>query len=357
MERTSREIARHAQQLAREVGARAVVVYADAMTGDDEVSRLVRAVDFPAVLVTRSRAEAPPPGCGSAVWVRVPDVQMTRSGQIRTALLVCLARGVLRMGDRVVCLSGVDRSGALDTLLVLDLGGEPGLVSLFDPESFGGDLAPEVFERVLTLATQLAAEGREGRPVGALFVLGDSERVLGQSRGLVLNPFQGHPESERNVLDPALGETIKEFSALDGAFVVRGDGVVLTAGSHLMPSAAAARLASGLGTRHAAAAGITASTDAVAICVSQSTGTVSVYRSGRLVTDIQRPTQGGTVPPPEGGAADAKHGRPSVPARKSCLKNSVSAWRTGPASSGRSRSTRTGVRRGCYTPGPRRGLC
>ena len=178
METVSRQIARHAQQLAREVGARAVVVYADAMTGDDEVSRLVRAVDFPAVLMTRSGA-APPPGCGSAAWVRVPDVEMTRSGQIRTALLVCLARGVLRTGDRVVCLSGVDRSGALDTILVLDLGGEPGLVSLFGPGSFGGDLAPEVFERALTLATQLAAEGREGRPVGALFVLGDSERVLG----------------------------------------------------------------------------------------------------------------------------------------------------------------------------------
>src|SRR3954466_5454194 len=149
--------------------------------------------------------------------------------------------------------------------------------------SFGGDLAPEVLERVLTLATQLAAEGREGRPVGALFVLGDSERVLGQSRRLGLHPFQGHPEAERHVLGPALEETIKEFSALDGAFVVRGDGVVLTAGSHLMPSPAAyIRLAGGLGTRPGAAAGISASTDAVAVCLSQSTGTVSVYKSGRL---------------------------------------------------------------------------
>jgi hypothetical protein len=297
MERVTREIVRHAQQLAREVDARAVVVYADAMTSDDELSRLVRAVDFPAVLVTRTHAVAPPPDFGSAVWVRVPDVQMNRAGQIRTALLVCLARGVLHAGDRVICLSGVDRSGALDTLLVLDLGGEPGLVSLFGSESFGGDLAPEVFERVLTLATQLAAEGREGRPVGALFVLGDSARVLGQSRSLVLNPFQGHPESGRNVLDPALEETLKEFSALDGAFIVRGDGVVLTAGSHLMPSPGAfPRLASGLGTRHGAAAGISASTDAVAICISQSTGTVSVYKSGHLVTDIQRPPQGGPLP-------------------------------------------------------------
>jgi hypothetical protein len=296
METISREIIRHAQQLAREVNARAVVVYADAMAGDDELSRLVQAMDFPAILVTRSRAEAPP--ClGSAVRVSVPDVPMTRAGQVKTALLVCLARGVLRPGDRVVCLSGVERSRTIDTLLVLDMAGELEVASLFDSKSLGGDLAPEVFERVLTLATQLAAEGREGRPVGALFVLGDSGRVLEQSRGLVLNPFQGHPESGRNVLDPALEETLKEFSALDGAFVVRGDGVVLTAGSQLLPSPAApTRLAGGLGTRHGAAAGITATTDAVAVCITQPTGTVSVYKSGHLVTDIQRPAPGGQIP-------------------------------------------------------------
>jgi DNA integrity scanning protein DisA with diadenylate cyclase activity len=297
METVSREIVRHAQLLAGEVDARAVVLYADAMTGDDELSRIVEAVDFPTILVTRSCAEAHTPSFASAVWVSVPDVQMTRAGQVKTALLVCLSRGVLRKGDRVICLSGIDRSGALDTLSVFDLGGELGLVSLFDTGSFGSDVAPEVLERVLTLATQLAVEGREGRPVGAIFVLGDSERVLGQSRGLVLNPFQGHPESGRNVLDPALEETLKEFSALDGAFIVRGDGVVLTAGSHLMPlPAAPTSLAGGLGTRHGAAAGISASTDAVAICISQSTGTVSVYKSGHLVTDIQRPAHGGQLP-------------------------------------------------------------
>src|SRR5262245_65785076 len=78
MESVSRAIVRHAQQLAREVDARAVVVYADAMTGDDELGRLVQGVDFPTILVTRSRAEASPPGFPSHVWVSVPDVQMTR---------------------------------------------------------------------------------------------------------------------------------------------------------------------------------------------------------------------------------------------------------------------------------------
>jgi hypothetical protein len=297
METISREIVRHAQQLAGEVEARAIVVYADAMTGDEELGRLGQAMDCPIILVTRSDEEDPPACSGPVVRVNVPDVHMTRVGQVKTALLVCLARGVLHKGDRVICLSGMDRSRALDTLSVFTLGSELGMFCQFDSKWLGGDLAPEVFERVLRLATELAVEGREGRPVGALFVLGDSERVMRQSRSLVLNPFQGHPESGRNVLDPALEETLKEFSALDGAFIVRGDGVVLTAGSHLMPlPGTPTHLASGLGTRHGAAAGITASTDAVAICVSQSTGTVSVYKSGLLVTDIQRLTRGGQLP-------------------------------------------------------------
>jgi len=199
---------------------------------------------------------------------------------------------VLRRGDRVVCLSGVDGSGSLDTLLALDLGSNPELSAVLDSVVLPADVLPEVFERALTLATQLAAQGREGRPVGALFVLGDSQRVLAQSRRLVLNPFEGHPESGRNLLDPELEETVKEFSALDGAFVVRGDGVVLTAGTQLVPTAPHARLPGGLGTRHAAAAGITASTGAVALCVSQSTGTVTVFKAGKLLADIHRPGNG-----------------------------------------------------------------
>jgi diadenylate cyclase len=292
VESVSRHLVQHARQLARDIDARALVLYADAIHGDGELRRLLAEVDFPVILVTRSTEAAVYHAQPSHVWVTVPDVRMTRAGQVKAALLVCLARGVLQRGDRVVCLTGVDGARALDSLLVLNLGTDSELFALLDSVVLPADVRPEVFERALTLATQLAAEGREGRPVGALFVLGDSDRVLRQSRRLVLNPFQGHPEGERNLLDPDLEETVKEFSALDGAFVVRGDGLVLAAGTQLLATVAHAPLLSGLGTRHAAAAGITASTAAVALCVSQSTGTVTVFKAGTLVTDIHRPGNG-----------------------------------------------------------------
>ena len=122
-------------------------------------------------------------------------------------------------------------------------------------------MTPAVFERLLTLASELGLEGREGRPVGTLFVVGDSDRVLSQSHQLVINPFHGYPEAERNILDPRLEETIKEFSAIDGAFIIRGDGVILSAGRYLAPQSKLDEpLPQGLGTRHEAAAAITMTT-------------------------------------------------------------------------------------------------
>jgi hypothetical protein len=292
VESVSRHLVQHARQFARAINARALLLYADALVGDGELRGLLAEVDFPLILVTRSSEAAVQHTQASHVWVTVPDVRMTRASQVKAALLVCMARDLLRRGDRVVCLTGVEGSRSLDTLIVLDMGTDPELFALLTSNVLPADVLPEVFERAVTLATQLAAEGREGRPVGALFVLGDSARVLAQSRRLVLNPFQGHPEPERNLLDVFLEETIKEFAALDGAFVVRGDGLVLTAGTQLVPTAPHAHLPSGLGTRHAAAAGITASTEAVALCISQSTGTVSVFKEGKLVTDIHRPGNG-----------------------------------------------------------------
>ncbi len=286
------DIAAYAGGLARKVAARAVVLYADALTRDEELRQIVQGLDHPTLLVTRSHEFREPAAHEACTWVTVPDVYLSRGSQLKSALLVCLARKLLRHGDRVVFIAGADGSGALDTVLVFNVGMLPELFSFAEATAFAGDVRPEVFERVLVLATQLAAEGREGRPVGTLFVVGDSERVLAQSRCLVLNPFQGHPESRRNVLNPQLDETIKEFSALDGAFVVREDGVVLSAGTQLVPSVAHAELPGGLGTRHAAAAGITASTTAVAVCVSQSTGTVTLFKSGDLVTSIPRPVYG-----------------------------------------------------------------
>lgn len=287
----TRSLVRHAHAIAREVGARVILLYADVVEQDQDLASLIQDVDFRVILVSRRREFRAPDGWGDlCAVVRVPDIAMTRAGQVKVAVLVGGAEGLLRVGDRVVCLTGIDSSETIDTVLVLDLGTELEMFADNAADPLPPDVTPAVFERLLTLATELGLEGREGRPVGTLFVLGDPDGVLGQSRQLVINPFHGYPEDERNCLDPRLEETIKEFSAIDGAYVIRGDGVILSAGRYLTPQGKPDEpLPRGLGARHEAAAGITQTTGAVALCVSQSTGTVSIFRNGRLLTDIQKP--------------------------------------------------------------------
>jgi len=287
----TRSLVRHTHAIAREVGARAILLHADVIEEDEDLANLILDVDFRVILVSRRPAFQAPPGWGDlCAVVRVPDIPMTRVGQVKVATLVAAASGLVKKGDRIACLTGIDGSGALDTVLVLDLGTEIEMFGALAAEPLPPDVEPAVFERLLILASELGLEGREGRPVGTLFIVGDCDRVLAQSRQLVINPFFGYEEAERNVLDPRLEETIKEFSAIDGAFIIRGDGVILSAGRYLVPQGRPSEpLPRGLGARHEAAAGITSATDAVSLSISQSTGTVSIFKAGRLLTDIQKP--------------------------------------------------------------------
>ncbi len=285
--RLSRLLYAHALSVAEEVRARAVILHGDAVGSLRFMEDIPS--DMPLIVVTSGSEErfASPAGRGSQV-LRVPFPAVDRGDQADLALLFAVSRGMLARGDTVVSISGGPSSGSLDTLLVIDVGRE--FPSLFPKQGTPplGDVEPQVLEKVLQLAVDIAREGREGRPVGTAFVLGDYERVVRSCRQMVINPFRGYAEEEKSILDPSLEETVKEFSTIDGAFVVRGDGVIMSAGTFLRPERAAPNLASGLGARHAAAAAITQSTGCVCVVVSQSTGSVSVFRGGGLVMSLEK---------------------------------------------------------------------
>jgi DNA integrity scanning protein DisA with diadenylate cyclase activity len=204
-------------------------------------------------------------------------------------LLLASSAGLVSGDADVVCITGPGGK-RLDSLTVAKP--ELHLEAMFGgkPTGRAANIQPAVILRALSLAIELAAEGREGKPVGTMFVIGDWRNVMRHGHQLVLNPFHGFSRSLRSLLDPSLGETIKEFAQLDGAFIVKADGTVLSAGTYLVPKAASLRLPPGLGTRHQAGAAITAQTRAMAITISQSTGTVTVFRHGQIVLKLERAT-------------------------------------------------------------------
>jgi diadenylate cyclase len=149
----------------------------------------------------------------------------------------------------------------------------------------GTDVPADVFEHVLELAIEIAREGREGRRIGTMFTVGDHERVLERSRCLILDPIAGHPAERRRITDADLRETVKELAQLDGGFIVSADGIVQSAARYFESSLHDGRLPLGLGTRHHAAASITAATGALAVVVSESS-VVRVVGNGELVAEI-----------------------------------------------------------------------
>ncbi|HEY8671034.1 MAG TPA: diadenylate cyclase [Terriglobales bacterium] len=144
---------------------------------------------------------------------------------------------------------------------------------------------PEILDTLIELAVEIAREGREGRRIGTIFTLGDEQAVLAKSRSLILDPLSGHPESSRHISNPNLRGTIKELAQLDGGFVVSHDGVVLSACRYLDAISSGVDVPLGLGSRHIAAANMSAVTNAVGIVVSESS-VVRLFCHGKLVGEI-----------------------------------------------------------------------
>ena len=143
----------------------------------------------------------------------------------------------------------------------------------------------QVLEQAVTLAVEIAREGREGRKIGTLFVIGDADEVLKSSRPLILDPLAGHPDEAKRIDDPNLRETLKELAQLDGAFVVSEDGIVVSAARYIDTVSDSLNVPLGLGSRHVAAASVSHRTSAVAVTVSESS-MVRVFDDGELISEI-----------------------------------------------------------------------
>lgn len=284
----NRLMIREADRVARGAGCRAIMVFGDTFVGGIEPGAW-----FPktkTILVTRNHIDLDDEhDAGRPVQViQVRSFSTQRMAQLRSAMFIALSRDIISFNDRICCVGGLAGSNQFDTVVIVDVEREFQTLLGGHADLLPDDVKPEVLERVIGIAMELGVEGREGKPVGCLFVVGDTARVERLTKPLVLNPFYGYKEEDRNILNPFMDETVKEFSSIDGAFVIRGDGVVASAGSLLQAADSDHVLPSGLGSRHAAAAAVSVATDCVSIVVSSSTGQVTLFRRGVMLPLTER---------------------------------------------------------------------
>ena len=210
----------------------------------------------------------------------------THYEHLRQCIIRGLESGYIRRDARLICLSCMLATQGVDAITVMDTSTEFDIYDSAKISAIAGNLPLKVVKTALDLAINIGKEGREGEPVGTLFVIGDSKRVLHHSRSMTFDPFRGYTEKEKNICNPDVHEGVKEVSLMDGAFIIREDGVILSGGRYISASVRGLTLPKGLGARHVAAAAITKTTRAIALAISKSTGTVRVFKQGKIVLQI-----------------------------------------------------------------------
>jgi len=219
--------------------------------------------------------------------IRLPLRTADKYTQIRHAISVVLQSSSASIGDLVVCAIGHDVYQEEGNLIVLtEMEASIEKLAVSDLLKLTDGIQPRVLEAAVTVACKIGRAARRGKRIGAIFILGDSLKVLEESKQLVPNPFQGHDKANRMLTNPDIHDALVELSKLDGAFVLRGDGFIQAAGVFLTSPPTETALVAGLGARHAAAAAATMHTMATAIVVSATDGNVRAFSGGKMVLQI-----------------------------------------------------------------------
>ena len=211
----------------------------------------------------------------------------SRFSRIKYAFLQGVLKGIISTESKIICVLGPWGKDHLDTITIHDLGSSWSDEFPFDPRKLSSNIGFTVIMAVIDVALDIGALGREGKSVGTTFVVGDSEDVLANSHQAVYNPFRGYPPEERTINNAEVVESLKELAKLDGAFVISADGIVEAAGRHIDARSTISEQMKGLGSRHRAAAGITAMTRSVSVVVSESTGRVTLFENGKIVVTLE----------------------------------------------------------------------
>ncbi len=207
--------------------------------------------------------------------------------RLTQAILDGVAAEYLRPGANVVAVYSGFSVDQFDSISVVQLTKHLGRLTARDLQKLETKVPLDTLKRVVEVAVEIGREGREGKPVGTMIIVGDHRRVLEQSQPVGFDPMKGYPRRERNLKDSRVVEGIKEIAQLDGAFVIAADGTVESCCRIIDTAPVELTMTTGLGSRHYAGAAISKNTEAIAVIVSESSGTVRIFQNGEVVLRIE----------------------------------------------------------------------
>ena len=207
--------------------------------------------------------------------------------KLTQTLLESVADEILLPGADVVAVYSGFEADRYDSVSMIHLDEHLSRLTVRDIRMLETRVPLETLKTVVDLAVEIGRDGREGKAIGTMFVVGSTKAVLDRCHPVGFDPVKGYKKSERGLGDRRVREGIKEVAQMDGAFIIGADCTVLAAAQYVDASAEGLTMTKGLGSRHWAAAAISRKTNAVAVTVSQSSGTVRVFQNGEVMLRIE----------------------------------------------------------------------
>ena len=272
-------------EIADSVGADAVLLLVE---GPCDWQKFKKLVDDEKILVAADATEYIEGAAEAGLETVLLDMpESAVSEQLTQALLEAVADDLLSPGSRVVALYSGFETDVVDSISIINLGDHLDRLTGQDLRQLETRVPLDTLKIVVDLAVEIGCDGREGHAVGTMFVVGDSRNALTYCRVAGFDPVRGYNRKERNLDDPRVREGVKEIAQLDGAIVVAADNTVEGTCRLIDAPAENLTLSKGLGARHWAAAAISRATKAVAVTVSQSSGTVRLFQNGEVMLRIE----------------------------------------------------------------------
>ncbi len=207
--------------------------------------------------------------------------------KLTQALLESVADELLEPGADVIAVYSGFEAGKVDSVSLIHLDEHLRKLTARDLRQLETRVPLDTLKAVVDLAVVIGREGREGKPVGTMFVVGSAKAVLERCHPVGFDPMKGSTKTERSIHDRRVREGLKEIALMDGALVVAADGTVMAATQFVDAPAEGITMSKGLGARQWAAAAISRFSNAIAVTVSETNGTVRIFQNGEIILRIE----------------------------------------------------------------------
>ncbi|MBP2143732.1 DNA integrity scanning protein DisA with diadenylate cyclase activity [Methanococcus voltae] len=283
-------VIRHGLELSNDLNADTVLIFTESGSSYEQYKKII--LENPKLVKTGSKVIVATPNKDTYFKLKNEPIipilmnygKNSRVSTVNQAMIVLLENGLLNMGELIVSIFGTSKISLSNNISVLEVDDYPDFVRFYKYISSLDDIKRKVILEALNIGIELSVEGREGKPVGTTFLIGEKTELLKMTTPLILNPFECH---DAIIFDKKVKGTLKELSTIDGAFLIDYIGNVFGGGRYINCGGATINLPHGLGARHYSAATITKYIDCVAITLSASGGIVRVFDNGEILAEFK----------------------------------------------------------------------